>query len=368
VLFVNPPIDHRRAKQNPDHPYVARRIRVAEGIEDSVVHVADRVWALYPPVVVRSLRGIQNHWVFDAFNYWNNYLLAKYIQRSCRKLHFDHYILVNAGEIFRSYYLSRLLNAVLFVYYLQNNQIIYAQKRWHGIRLEPKLIAKADLVVVGSLPLSQVAKEINQNTHFVGQGYEGRQFASTRTFTVPPDMENLPRPIIGYFGSLRASRIDYKLLLKIARARPEWTFVLIGPEDEILATSELHILPNVFFPGNKDVSELPLYLNTFDVAIDPMHRDSAHKVHYPRKVDEYLALGKPVVATKSPASAYFADYIHLADRSADFIAKIALALAGEDTDIRKQRIAFAQTHSWEKIGQKILKLIQESLYRKYTTK
>src|SRR5690606_16440880 len=56
-------------------------------------------------------------------------------------------------------------------------------------------------------------------------------------------------PVLGYYGAL-ADWFDHELLQAVAAARPDWSFVLIGPDyDGSLAGTPLLRLPNVTWLG-----------------------------------------------------------------------------------------------------------------------
>ena len=72
--------------------------------------------------------------------------------------------------------------------------------------------------------------------------------------------------------------------------------------------------------------------------------------NYPRKIDEYLVMGKPVVATATMAMEMFRDYVFLCKTKEDYVTNINLILSNEQflSDREKERrINFALTHSWE---------------------
>src|SRR5690606_4708400 len=129
----------------------------------------------------------------------------------------------------------------------------------------------------------------------------------------PDDLKHIATPIVGYGGYLTSFRLDIDLIEGIANSRKDWTIVLVGPEDEVLRNSNLHKLSNVFFAGNKDPESLPQYLQHFDVCINPQLVNDLTIGNYPRKIDEYLAMGKPVVATSTKAMEVFDAYCHLAN-------------------------------------------------------
>ena len=366
VLYVNPPLDNRRAKLFAHLPDVAKRLHVVKGLTDEITQVADRIWTLSPGIIVRSLRDVKNPFLFDVLNYYNNKKLAKEIAKAVAKLGFSTLVLLNYGELFRSFYLNRFLPHTLSAYFFGSSQGVYASKKWHGLRLEPLLLAKSDVVLAGSIPLLQAAKQLNKNSFFVGQGFDEYRFSDGASHEVPAFMGQIPKPIVGYIGSLRADRIDFHLIKALAEREPGWSFVLIGPEDEVFATSELHRLPNVFFPGNIDEAFLPACLSAFDVAIDPMPHHVAWKLHYPRKVDEYLIMGKPVVAVRSPASEFFEKYIALAESADEFHDKIGALLEGELTVECERGINFAKEHTWAQVSQNISKVLYDAMYAKLT--
>src|SRR6476660_5450579 len=82
--------------------------------------------------------------------------------------------------------------------------------------------------------------------------------------------------------------------------------------------------------------------------------------NYPRKIDEYLAAGKPVVATETPAMEPFRPYVHLSKNPEEFSRRIKEALAeGKNKKLEDERIGFASSHTWEASVGKIYDVIGE---------
>jgi aspartate/tyrosine/aromatic aminotransferase len=70
--------------------------------------------------------------------------------------------------------------------------------------------------------------------------------------------------------------------------------------------------------------------------------------NYPRKIDEYLILGKPVVATYTEFMLYFKKHVYLCHGLEDYLHIIRKLMQKEDEEIVKlERIAFARSHTWE---------------------
>jgi glycosyltransferase involved in cell wall biosynthesis len=144
----------------------------------------------------------------------------------------------------------------------------------------------------------------------------------------------------------------------IATRRPDWSIVLIGPEDDAFKKSKLHGMGNVHFLGLKTGDELPAYLAYFDVAINPQLLNETTIGNYPRKIDEYLAMGKATVATETKAMSIFADYTYLAKTKEDYLTLIQRALDEDNDYKRNARIEFARSHTWENSVAEIYKAIK----------
>lgn len=111
-------------------------------------------------------------------------------------------------------------------------------------------------------------------------------------------LKNLPRPIIGYVGGLH-KHVDLNLLTMMACARPDWSWVFVGAIQT--AMGKLSNLPNVHFIGQRPHHELIHYIRRFDVCIVPYVSSLYTDTVVPTKINEYLAVGKPVVSTQLPA-------------------------------------------------------------------
>ena len=104
---------------------------------------------------------------------------------------------------------------------------------------------------------------------------------------------------------------------------------------------------------------MPGYVKGFDVAINPQIINEITNINYPLKLDEYLAMGVPVVATKTWfMNFYFAGDSYLAPAKEDYIIQITKALAEDDQEKHRHRIQVARSHSWENFVKKIYDQIE----------
>ena len=152
-------------------------------------------------------------------------------------------------------------------------------------------------------------------------------------------------------------RLDINLIESIAIERKDWNFVLVGPEDEDFKNSSLHNLENVLFTGGKMESQLPGFVHNFDVCLNPQIVNQLTIGNYPRKVDEYLAAGKPVVATRTETMEAFADCTYLCNGKDEYINAIENALKFDSEENKQKRVSVARSHSWPKTVEKVYEAI-----------
>lgn len=361
VLYVNSPLDRITLLRNKVDPKVKRRIDVIRKKEEGLVQIKENLWNYYPDCLVESINWIDNRFLFKEFNKRNNNKLAQSIQKAIEDLDFKNYILFNDNEIFKGFYLNKYLKPEISVYYSRDYMIGVDYWKKHGETLEPVLIGSNDLCVANSTFLTDYCKQFNPNSFYVGQGCEVEVFTNGIYSRKPEDLSGIKRPIIGYVGSLNSNRLDINIIEGIALNFPNYSIVLIGPEDETFRSSNLHQLKNVYFGGEKRGEELPAYINAFDVCINPQLVNEITIGNYPRKIDEYLALGKPVVATKTKTMEAFEEHVYLVEANDDYRDSINKAIFENSDSISSERKKFAASHTWENSVSEIFRLIENTM-------
>lgn len=352
VLYVNPPLDRITQLRDRHDERIIKRVNMIRNGEPNLIHIRENLWNFYPDCILESVNWIKNHFLFDTINRWNNVRYSKSIFKAIDQLGFQNFILFNDNDIFRCFYLIDLLHPEISIYYSRDYMLGVDYWKHHGKLLEPELINKSDLCLSNSTYLTNYCKNYNPRSYFIGQGCDFELYQSVPAKQIS-GVENNGKPMIGYSGVLWSLRLDIEMLLFVAKSKPEWNIVLIGPEDDDFKHSELHQIKNVYFLGQKEVSELPQFINAMDVCINPQLINETTIGNYPRKIDEYLALGKPIVAVKTPAMEMFKDYIYLADNKETFLQEIVRALAEDSLEKQQERMAFAFSHSWENCIQKV---------------
>lgn len=188
--------------------------------------------------------------------------------------------------------------------------------------LETELFKRADVVFTGGNSIYEFKKGQHHNIYSFPSSIDKNHFGLARKIkTDPADQQNIPHPRFGFFGVID-ERFDIELIDAVAKARPEWHFVLLGPVVKI----DPAILPkyeNIHYPGGKKYEELPSYIAGWDVALVPFAMNESTRFISPTKTPEYLAAGKPVIST--PIRDVVRPYgnnklVHIVNNAEEFIA------------------------------------------------
>jgi teichuronic acid biosynthesis glycosyltransferase TuaH len=205
----------------------------------------------------------------------------------------------------------------------------------------------ADTVVVVSEHLADKWREDLVAPVVVENGVDDALFREVDGAPWPSDV-SLSAPVVGFVGHL-SDRIDLALLEAVA-ARG-CSLLLVGPRQlsfELLRVEQLLDRPNVQWVGPKPFADLPSYLRTMTVGVLPYVDSEFNRSSSPLKVLEYLAAGRPAVATDLPAIRRLGDVVRVAtapDAFADAV-EAALAAPGDAADADARR-AVAATRSWD---------------------
>jgi teichuronic acid biosynthesis glycosyltransferase TuaH len=347
VLFIDVPLKRKdRLFDSKSNRVKEVEQRAAKGM--NIVEVSKNLWHYIDFSVLESVNSIQNSLLFDLINQINNKRFARVIKKATDHLNFDSYILLNDNDVYNGLYLRKYLTPSLYLYYLRDR--LSAMKYWqkHVTRLESSLIKQVDVVVANSVYLAESAANINKNSFYIGQGCDVDHFANQPTeLHIEGFTDMIKKPIVGYIGALNSERLDIQLILNVVSQLEEFSFVFVGKEDPAFEKCDLHKMNNVFFTGNQDFSTLPKYLYSFDVTINPQLLNDVTIGNYPRKIDEFLAAGKPVVATDTPTMQPFSDHVYLAKTADDYVTFIRQAIAENNIEKQNARKIFASTHNWD---------------------
>jgi len=359
VLYVNYPADRISIIRKKQETRIKNRLETIRTGKNELTEVQENLFVLNPRIIVESINWIPFKNIYNKLNYRNTVLLAREINKAAQNLRMkDAYLMID-NDFLRGFYLPELVDHEKFIFYIRDFLLSQPYFKKHGNILEKKMIEKSDVTVCNSAYLASYAKQFNYRSYDIGQGCDVESFYPSNKIQLS-GADELNGIVIGYCGALLSTRLDIELIATVANQNADLQFVFVGPEDEVFKNSILHQIKNIVFTGPKPFQELPSYVHRFDVCINPQLVNQMTLGNYPRKIDEYLAAGKPVVATETPAMEPFRPYVYLSKNAEEFSQKIKEALAeGKNKKLEDERIGFASSHTWEASVGKIYELIGE---------
>ena len=232
---------------------------------------------------------------------------------------------------------------------------------------EDQLFRDADLVFVTSEKLRQRAAQFSERVHLFPFGVSLEAFDRVREAGsgVPEDLKALPRPVAGYVGGLH-QWVDQDLLVATAKRLPHVSFALVGPPQ--VDVSALEREPNIHLFGQRAHAELPRYVQGFDVGLVPYRITDYTANVYPTKLNEYLVMGVPVVATNLAEIRRFnkehGELVEVAAAPEAFASAITSAIEQPREGDKPRRIEVARSNGWDRRIQAMWTLIDEAVTRR----
>jgi len=225
---------------------------------------------------------------------------------------------------------------------------------------EDMLTRKADIIITTSKILyDRKIKQKGEDVYLISNGFN-EDFLNVDNKPFLEDLSKYEGKIkIGYIGAL-ANWFDYELLFNLAFLFNKYEFILIG--------QEFHTMPegikqegykNIHWLGLKPHSQLKYYINAMDVCIIPFKKNEITEATDPVKLYEYLAVGKPVVATRLTTIKNFESHVYLAEGFKEFTEKINIAMSERkevDVNLRKNYI---KQFTWKYRAQEAIKILNE---------
>ena len=297
----------------------------------------------------------------------NRFLLARALRRWMRAIGFDRPIVWTFLPTPVALDLIADLDPALSIYYCIDDLAASSPGARRIVATEERLFRDADLVFVTSERLRERAARFNNHVHLFPFGVSFERFDRVRQKDgpPPPDLDALPRPIAGYLGGLH-QWVDQALIVDVASRMPDVTFALVGPPQTDV--SALERCTNVRLLGQRSHDAVPAYVKGFDVGLVP-YRVAEYTLNvYPTKLNEYLVMGIPVVATDLPEirryNARHGPLVDVASDAAGFSDAIRRALNDSSPPVVDRRVAAAHQNSWEHRLAEMNVLVDEALERR----
>jgi glycosyltransferase involved in cell wall biosynthesis len=245
------------------------------------------------------------------------------------------------------------------VYYVQDNYTAYydEMRATRTTDDHAHMIEAADALVVAGVALGEELRERHEHVHVVPHGVPDSFFeAAAVTPPVPARLQALPRPVVGYWGSLDAVQ-DPALIEQLARAHPEWSFVYIGrPRIDL---SRFAALPNVHFIGYVELDEIPVWGAHMDAFVMTFVQSEWIRYSCPVKLREYLALGRPVVGPDIlEVSMLYADVARTTATRSEFVRALEEELAADTEAQRAMRRSRVTGWTWARTADEAARIVR----------
>lgn len=248
----------------------------------------------------------------------------------------------------------------LVIYYCGDDFSALAGVDHHyAARAEQKLIARADMILACSPTLK--AKFPEEKTWLLPHGVSLSQFA--KPASCPADIDS-SRPSVGFYGSLN-DWLDQALLQRLARAKPEINFYLLGPVNTDI--TELQQAENIHRLPARPHHQLAGYLQHWTVAILPFKDNDQIRACNPLKLREYLASGCPVISSDFPAARAYRPLVTIAENEKQWLTtidNICQLSPQERQNYARQAQQRVSDESWEQRACQVTQLIKQQLVYK----
>lgn len=230
----------------------------------------------------------------------------------------------------------------------------------HGIAAEKTQLKYSDKSFATSTHLSATLSAFAKTPHVLPNAMATEHYLHREQAAEPADMRDIPHPRIGYVGNLDGARLDFEALLVLAKARPELHQVYIGPWNagDTMRTA-FEQLPNIHLLGRKEQAACPAYLDHMDVGMIPFRVTELTAAIYPLKINEYLALGLPVISTRFSVDIEAFESIITLANATEWSQKIDKPLAANSAEEIEKRKVIASTNTWDARAAKFLQIIRK---------
>lgn len=194
---------------------------------------------------------------------------------------------------------------------------------WPGLdsrplrEMEEKLVAAADVIVAAGDNLADRIRRLGREATVITHGIDLDHW--TKPAAPSLLLADFPRPIALFWG-LIDRRMDVEALTALGRSMTEGSLVLVGPEQD--PDPALRDVPRLKRLGAVAYAELPAIAAAADVLVMPYLDLPVTRAMQPLKLKEYLATGKPVVASALPAVEPWRDALDVVEHPQAFAAAV----------------------------------------------
>ena len=303
-----------------------------------------------PPIL--PINFLKNPNAYDSLNAVNAFFIKNAILKAMKTIGMTTPTVVNAFNPSLGNLLAGKLNESKLIYYCYDDIGAATWASRHGERLETTFLKKTDAIIVTSQGLFDKKSKQNTSCFLIKNGVDYDLFSQQTSSLLSIPLEK-DKKTIGYLGSVD-ERVDYDLLEKLISTTPQYHYVFVGRVTQSAYEKRLSAFPNVIIVGSQLPVTLPAWVQKFDVCLIPFVKNELTKGIYPLKINEYLAAGKPVVATRFADLSDFESVVHIADDDNAFLQLAQGDYSNTDSARLKH---FASQNSWTARSKEFSKLL-----------
>jgi glycosyltransferase involved in cell wall biosynthesis len=234
--------------------------------------------------------------------------------------------------------------------------------------LERQAVREADLTVCVSKlradELRGAVPEASAKIRHLPHGSPTRslgEHAWDRPAPPPADLAALPRPLLGYVGTLE-DRVDWTLLTRLSEEFPHASIVVVGKQGSshsgawLADCRQFLARPNVHALGWRPQESIHEYNRAFDICLIPYRTDHPfNRVCSPTKIMDYMGTGRPIVSTALPECQLYSHLFHVASGSEQFLESVGAILDAHSDDGRAvERFEWARANTCQRVVERLL--------------
>jgi len=228
---------------------------------------------------------------------------------------------------------------------------------------DAQLARRADVVFVQTEQHLREKQAQGANVFLIPNAVDTDRF-DTSANSPPSDLKDIPTPRIGYVGSINY-RIDWDLVEHILRCLPQFNVVFVGiSAGDSRFDSLARRYQNMHSLGPRSYAQIPAYLHAMDVCVIPFLATPLTISQSPLKLFDYLAAGKPIVATNVGNMGELEQWVQIADSHDGFCPAIEKAVAEDCPELQQSRRLVASQNSWNVRVEQIWDIISSRLAEK----
>lgn len=321
-------------------PFVKRMLGISKHLEQITTASSTQVYDLVPPPML-PVYFLKNERLFNFLFRYNAWIYRRSLLKAMKQAGMDNPIVITAFHPFFGDAMLGKLNEKAHIYYCFD-----AVETWfYGERIvdiERRFIQQVKGVITTSDALNREKSKLNPNCITVKNGVDFQLFAPHSRTKIP----TRDRKKIGYIGSLD-HRFDIDLVEYVVKNSPDYDFEFTGALLNPQVKERLQGYPNVTIFPPVNAEEVPALLASYDAGLIPYIRNEANKNIYPLKINEYLAVGVPLVMTDFAHLPEFEGMVSTASDENSFLNCLHTEITSDTLAKVQERINFARNNSWE---------------------